>query len=447
MGIEGYNLTKLFKPIVHNPGISYAVLFVVPSLVTTSISVLLFSLLRGFSAEQLNHLSVMMFTAIIISLVAAAGIQLLIYRITEDHEFFKEDAARRGIKIGILCTAMIAWILLAIGTLYFQNVLNFSTTDFLTVIVLTLIYSAIWVITSAFWAAEKNHYPAALFVIGYAWIFVCTYGAYQINHDYTLLGFTVGSGFFLVLSWLVALRAFGKPATAHDLLADLRQMGHLALQNKSAIVFNIIYVIALFLDKILVWVVEGRAAGEGLKIVGPYTEGAFLGLIPLLSIGVVAYFSNKTKALMENRFKGTFTEIQSRIEIYKSAYQKGFITLLFSGCVLGIIVVLIGYQFITQSNVMAILITVVCGAIMFSGIIFNSMVLPVFGKGSVSVAAVAAVLAVEIASYHFIATNNLYAALAFFSGSLIGFGISTVYTLYMFSNFEFNMFSVLIKAQ
>jgi hypothetical protein len=84
---------------------------------------------------------------------------------------------------------------------------------------------------------------------------------------------------------------------------------------------------------------------------------------------------------------------------------------------------------------------------MFSGIIFNSMVLPVFGKGSVSVAAVAAVLAVEIASYHFIATNNLYAALAFFSGSLIGFGISTVYTLYMFSNFEFNMFSVLVKAQ
>ncbi len=447
MSIEGYNLTRLFKPIVNNPGVRQAVLYVVPSLLTTSISMLLFSLLRGFSAEQMNHLSITMFTAIIISLTAAAGMQLLVYRIIEDHDYFNEDAARRGIKTGILCTAIISLILLVIGTPYFLNVLNFSVTDFLTVIVLTLIYSAIWVVTSAFWAAEKNYYPAALFAIGYAGIFACTYGAYQINHGYTLAGFTLGSGILLVLCWLGALRAFGKPAAVHNLRADLRRIGHLAAGNRGAILFNILYVIALFLDKISVWAVQGHAAGEGLKILGPYTEGAFLGLIPMLSIGVVAYFSSKTKTLVENRFKGTFKEIQNRIQTYKSAYQKGFITLLLSAYILGIIVVLIGYRFITQTDVITIMITVVCGAVMFSGIIFNSMVLPVFGRSSVSVAAVLAVIAAEIAAYPLIATNIENAALGFFFGSLIGFGISTFYTLYLFSNFEFNMFNVLVKSQ
>jgi Putative exopolysaccharide Exporter (EPS-E) len=447
MSIEGYNLTRLFKPIVNNPGVRQAVLYIVPSLATTSISMLLFSLLRGFNAKQMNHLSITMFTAIIISLTAAAGIQLLIYRIIEDHEYFTDDAARRGIKTGILCTTIISLILLATGTHYFLNALNFSGTDFLNVIVLTLIYSAIWVITSAFWAAEKNFYPAALFGIGYAGIFACTYGAYQINHGYTLAGFTMGSGFLLVLCWLGALRAFGKRENAHNLRADLRRIGHLAASNKGAILFNILYVIALFLDKIFVWSSQGQASGEGLKILGPYTEGAFLGLIPMLSIGVVAYFSSKTKTLVENRFKGTFTEIQNRIETYKSAYQKGFITLLVSAYVLGIIVAVIGIRFIVQTDVLTILITVVCGSIMFSGIIFNSMVLPVFGKSSVSVGAVLAVIAAEIVSYPFIAANVENAALGFFFGSLIGFAISTFYTLYLFLNFEFNMFNVLVKSQ
>jgi hypothetical protein len=283
--------------------------------------------------------------------------------------------------------------------------------------------------------------------MGYAGIFACTYGAYQINHGYTLAGFTIGSGFLLVLCWLGALRAFGKSVKAHNLRADLKRIGHLAAHNRGAILFNTLYVIALFLDKIFVWSVQGQASGEGLKILGPYTEGAFLGLIPMLSIGVVAYFSSKTKTLVENRFKGTFTEIQNRIEIYKSAYQQGFITLLLSAYILGIIVALIGYRFITQADVMAIMITVICGAVMFSGIIFNSMVLPIFGKSNVSVGAVLAVIAAEIAAYPFIGTNVENAALGFFFGSVIGFGISTVYTLYLFSNFEFNMFNVLVKSQ
>jgi hypothetical protein len=422
-------------------------LFIVPSILATSVSILLFSLLRGLSPEQMNHLSIIMFTAIIISLAAAAGIQLLIYRIIEDHEYFVEDAARRGIKTGILCTLIISLILLAIGTPYFLNVLNFGVTDFLAAIGLTLIYSAVWVITSAFWAAEKNYYPAVFFAIGYAGIFACTYGAYRINHGYALAGFIIGSVFLLVLAWLGALRAFEKPAKAHSMRADLTRIGHLAAQNKSAILFNILYVIALFLDKILVWVVEGHAAGNGLQIVGPYTEGAFLGLIPMLSIGVVAYFSSRTKTLVENRFKGTLTEIQDRIGTYKSAYQKGFITLLSSAFIMGIIVALICYRFIAQAHVLAILIMVICGAIMFSGIIFNSTVLPIFGKSSVSVAAVLAVIAAEITTYPFIATNVENAALGFVFGSLIGFMISTFYTLYLFSNFEFNMFSVLLKSQ
>ena len=437
MGIEGYNLTKLFKPIVNNPGIRQAVLFIVPSLVTTTISILLFSLLTDFNSTQLNHLSITIFAAIIISLVGAAGMQLLIYRIIEDHEYFTEDAAMRGIKTGILCTVIP----------YFLNVLNFSAADLLIVIILTLIYSAIWVITSAFWAAEKNLYPAALFAIGYIGIFACTYGAYKINFSYTLAGFAIGSCFLLVLCWIGARKAFGKQAVVQNVRADLRRIRHIASQNAGAILFNIIYVLAVFLDKIFVWIVQGRAAGGGLSILGPYTEGAFLGLIPMLSIGVVAYFSIKTKVLVENRFKGTLIEIQNRIGAYKSAYQKGYVTMLLAAYILGIIVALLGYRFIGNTSVIPVLVTVICGSIMFSGIIFNSMVLPVFGKSSVSVAAVLAVIIGEIVSYPFIATNVWYAALGFFIGSLIGFSISTFYTLYLFSRFEFNMFNVLVKNQ
>jgi len=447
MSIEGYNLTKLFKPIVNNPGIRQAVLFIVPSLITTSISMLLFSLLTDFNAAQLNRISITIFTAIIISLVGAAGMQLLIYRIVEDHEYFTENAAMRGIKTGILCSVIISMIMVAIGTPYFLNVLNFSGVNLLIVIILTLMYSVIWVITSAFWAAEKNLYPAALFAIGYIGIFACTYGAYKINASYTLAGFTSGSAFLLILCWAGAKKAFRKQTGVQNVRADLGRIRHMASQNAGAILFNIIYVLAVFLDKILVWIVQGRAAGSGLSIIGPYTEGAFLGLIPMLSIGVVAYFSSKTKVLVENRFKGTLIEIQKRIGEYKSAYQRGFISMLLAAYILGIIVALLGYRFIGNTSVIPVLVTVICGSIMFSGIIFNSMVLPVFGKSSVSVAAVLAVIIGEIVSYPFIATNVWYAALGFFIGSLIGFSISTFYTLYLFSRFEFNMFNVLVKNQ
>ena len=447
MSIEGYNLTKLFKPIVNNAGIRQAVLFIVPSLITTSISMLLFRLLTDFNAVQLNHLSITIFAAIIISLVGAAGIQLLIYRIVEDHEYFTADAAMRGIKAGILCAGIISMILVIIGIPYFLNILNFSALGLLLIIILTLIYSAIWVITSAFWAAEKNYYPAALFAIGYIGIFAFTYGAYKIHYTYTLAGFMFGSGFLLILCWIGAGKAFGKPAAAKNLRADLRRIQHLASQNAGAIVFNIIYVLAVFLDKIFVWTAQGRAAGNGLSILGPYTEGAFLGLIPMLSIGVVAYFSSKTKVLVENRFKGTLSEIQNRITTYKSSYQKGFIAMLLTAYILGIIVALFGYRFIGDKTVIPILITIICGSIMFSGIIFNSMVLPVFGRSNVSVAAVLSVIAGEIASYPFLTMNVWYAAFGFFMGSLIGFSISTLYTLYLFSNFEFNMFNVLVKNQ
>lgn len=447
MSIEGYNLTKLFKPIVNNPGVRQAVLFIVPSLITTGISMLLFSLLRDFSSAQLNNLSITIFAAIIISLTAAAGMQLLIYRIIEDREYFAQGAAIRGIKAGILCTIVISLILLAIGTPYFLKVLNYSIINFSFIIILTLLYSVIWVITSAFWAAEKNLYPAALFAAGYLGIFICTYGSYQIHPAYSLAGFTTGSIFLLLLSWLGALRAFEKPSFTPDLLADLRRIGHLASQNMGAILFNILYVLAVFLDKIFVWISQGRASGEGLTILGPYTEGAFLGLIPMLSIGVVAYFSSKTKVLVENRFKGTFTEIQNRIEIYRYQYRNSFIIMLLTALVLGILISLFSYLFIADKNVIPILITVVCGSIFFSGIIFDSMVLPVFKKSSVSVISVLTVIAAEIISYHFIAINIWYASLGFYFGSLIGFSISSVYTLQLFSNFEFNMFSVLIKSQ
>jgi hypothetical protein len=121
--------------------------------------------------------------------------------------------------------------------------------------------------------------------------------------------------------------------------------------------------------------------------------------------------------------------------------------MLLAAYILGIIVALLGYRFIGNTSVIPVLVTVICGSIMFSGIIFNSMVLPVFGKSSVSVAAVLAVIIGEIVSYPFIATNVWYAALGFFIGSLIGFSISTFYTLYLFSRFEFNMFNVLVKNQ
>lgn len=475
MSSAGYNITKLSRPVARRSGVRQAALFIVPSLVITGISIVLFSLLTNFTQPQLNHLSISIFAAIIVSLLAAAGIQLLVYRIVEDHEYFSDGPAKRGIKAGILAASVISLILVAALLPYFILVLNFTYTEFLIVVILTLLYTATWVITSAFWASEKYLYPAIIFTLGYLGIFAFTYGAYRLNPEYTTVGYALGTGFLFLVAIIGAIQAFPKPLVSQKLRRDFTRIRHLWSQNLAAFSLGIFFVLALFADKIIVWVAQGRASGQGLTIPGYYTAGAFLGLIPTLSIGVIAYFSAKTKRLVDERYQGTYKEIQQRIRVYKSEYVKNFTLTLCVAFVLAAAVSLVGYYYISDTNVFPILVTIAAGSIFFSGIIFNSMVLPLFGKYNVTLAAVLVIIFAVIITYPlleakvwftilefiiarfkyfgvnlsfpFIQVNMWYSSLGFLIGSFIGFLISSSNTLHLFSKFEFNMFRFLLKSQ
>ena len=177
---------------------------------------------------------------------------------------------------------------------------------------------------------------------------------------------------------------FRRPDSHHGILEDYFGLGPLISQSSAAIMFNILYVLAIFLDKVIVWVYQGTNTGQGLSVSGPYTQGAFLGLIPMLSIGVVAYFARRTQSLVDNRYTGTYNDIQKRILKYKHIYTGSVTAISLITIGLTAIVALFSYYLINDVRVMQVLLTVAAGSVFFVLIIFNSGVLAIFGKTSTS---------------------------------------------------------------
>ena len=441
------DLKQVYKPEPKNSNVNQAILFILPSIVITIISILLFGQLNVFPEPNHNIFLVTVISAIILSLVGMAGMQMLMYRIIDDRDHYIDGTAIRAIKMGLIYSCTVSIILAAIISPFLLNVLHFSITDFLYFALLLFLFSSTWIIISAFWAAERFKYPAIIFTIAYIVIFGFTYTAYRINSVYTLTGYILGTTTLLLLSFFTAIRVFPKPRLDHALSSDFSKLPKIISLNNAPILFNIFYVLAIFLDKIIVWVNQGLQTGQGLVVTGNYTTAAFLGLIPLFSIAVVAYFTSRTKSIVQDRYKGTFSEIQKGLKEYERIYRTSLGAMLLIAMLLTILAVISGYVLTGNTQILQILLTIAMGSICFSVIIFNSTVLVIFGKGSISAIAVLKIVIAELITIPFVRYEIWYASLGFLVGSFVGSIVSLSVTLQMLSRFEYKMFRLLLKPQ
>jgi len=446
MSGTGFEMKEVLRAEPKHSSVNQAMLFILPSIVVTLISIILFTQLTALTDQQRHIFSVTIIAAIILSLVGMAGMQLLIYRIIDDRDNDMNGAARRSTNVGIRYSIIFSIIMVALVSPYFLIVLHFSLMDFFYFAYLLFLYSAIWVIVSVFWAAERYKYPAIIFTFSYLAIFAFTYAAYEFNPAYAISGYTFGTTVLLLMFLLASKIIFRKPDPYHKLSKTFTRLTKLIPQNSAAIMFNIFFVLAIFLDKIIVWVYQGVMTGQGLSVTGPYTEGTFLGLIPMFSIAVTAYFTRRTKLLVDNRYNGTFSEIRKGIEEYKRVYWTSMRAMLLITVGLIVIVTSLVLFLINDPQVLRILLTYSIGCIFFVVIIFNSSVLVIFGKSSISTYAVLAVIIGELATIPLVSINVWYCSLGFLIGSFTGFLISLLSTIRLFSNYEYNMFGFLLKT-
>jgi uncharacterized membrane protein len=447
MSGTGFEMKQTSRPKPESGNVSRGILFILPSIVITVVSIILFSQLTSFTPQQQNIISITIIAAVILSLVGMAGIQVLIYRIVESRGDYADGAASRSIRIGVTYSFVFSIVVAALASLVFLNVLHFSFTDFIYFAALLFLFSSTWILVSAFWASGKYGHTAAIFIVSYLVIFAFTYFAYQINHTYAITGYTAGTAVLFLAFLMSSAMIFQKPETTHKFSEDFFKLSNLISQSSAAIMFNILYVLAIFLDKIIVWVSQGAATGQGLTVAGPYTQGAFLGLIPMLSIAVVAYFARRTQPLVDERYNGTLDDIKKRIQKYKHIYWAGVRSIVFITVMLTVVTALLSYFFINDSQVMPVLLTVAAGSVFFVLIIFNSGVLAIFGKTSTSTYAVLMIIIFELLTIPFVSYNAWYCSLGFLIGSFIGFLMSIVPIDELFSNYEYNIFRLLLKIK
>ena len=446
MSGTGFALKETSKAGPIFPNVNRAILFILPSIVITAVSIALFSQLTSFTQSQHNIFAITIIAAIILSLVGMAGMQVLIYRIVESRDYYADGAAVRSIRIGMVFSFFVSVIIATMAYPYFIYILLFSITDFLYFCGLLFLFSSTWVIVSVFWASEKYGASAVIFTLSYLIIFVLTYGAYQVNPVYAILGYIGGTAVLFLVFILTSIVIFRRPDSSRKLSRDFSKLPKLISQNSTAIMFSIFYVLAIFLDKIIVWVYEGITTGQGLLVTGPYTAGSFLGLIPMFSIAVIAYFTGRTKSLVDDRYNGTYSAIHQKIEKYKYIYQTSFRAMWLIAFVISAIVASLSYFLINDFQVLRILLTISLGSVFFVVIIFNSVVLVIFGKYSISIYAVLAVIIFELAAIPFVSADVWYCSLGFLIGSFTGFLISFLPINRLFSSYEYNMFSLLIKS-
>lgn len=420
-----------------------AVLFVIPLLAITAISMLLFSLLTGFTTEQYNDFSIIVMAALFFSLLGSAGIQVVIYRVMDDRENFREAAPLRAVRLGALYSLVPSIFLAGVMSVYFVYGLLLPLDYVLHFVTLILMYSLIWILLSGFWAADEFRYPPLVFVSGYLVVSALTYLAHRVDPGLTISGYTAGVAVLLIMAWVTTSRVFRYPLGIPRLREDAAPARQLATHNKASIVFNILYVLAIFLDKVIVWITEGVASGAGIMLIGTYTNGSFLGLTPLLGIAGIAYFSSRTRLLVDNRYEGTLSHIERRAREYRRLYWKNLRSMLAFSFGILVFTAFFARVFIFDETVVKVLLTTGIGALFLLVIVYNSAVLPLFGKSVNSMLAILAVCLGEAAAIPFVTTDTWFAALGFLAGGFAGALISFIPTARQLSNFEYSIFRFL----
>ncbi len=412
-------------------------LFAIPSIVVTVVAVTLFAQLRGFTMEQFNRFTVTLLAAVILSLIGTAGIQVLLHRIIRDGEA-SGLAIHHALRFGLTAALAVSTALGIVFYPYFTNILGFSYMSYAYFVILLVMHSIVWVIMAVFWATEKYQYPAVIFSFAYLSLFGLTYGLHLLEPRLTLVGYTAGVTLLLLYSALAVRRAFvpGKAAAQPGGLST----GKLFRESLVAMLFHVFYAIALFLDKIIVWVWLGMLVGSGIVVSGSYTVGAFLGLMPTLSASMIVYLEAKTGNLLGNLFEGRLVDIRWRTAEYKRYYWKCLaMTFIAAVIILGAVAVAVAY-FMRSPEINRILLTVGAGAVLFSLAIYNAFILPFFGKMHVSLAAMLLACLAELASIPFLRLDIWFAAVGFLAGSLLAFAVTQLAIMRFFSVFDFNIF-------
>ena len=428
---------------VNKPSVARAGLFIFPAVVVTLVSVLLFEHLKGLPAEGFNAFSVTILVAIVTSLVSVTAMQILVYRIVEDHNYFKESPGARSVWIGLAYCLLSTLAISTIMYFFLMRVAGVTTQDFFYFAVLHFLFSAIWVLTSAFWATGRYLYPSLVFSISYVFVYIFTYVTYRLAPSEIIVGYALGIGLLFVILLFGAARVFPWPKSGLKLFRDLVNLPKIDNLTRWAIAFSILYTLSIFLDKILVWIYQGAQTGSGLLVTGTYTTGAFLGLVPLFSVGTAAFFTSRTQQLVDDRYKGTLSALERRSARYQQIYWKIFgITLLVAVGLL--LVVVAGSMLFNQSSdTISVIVILGIGCIFLSGIVFNSSVLPILGLTAYSVLAVSVVVIAELAAYPFFSHDVRFAAVGFAAGSFTGFVISCMVTRRGLSHFSSNIFRLL----
>ena len=454
MAAPSVNLKLLIEKLsrtIDKAAFSHSALFIVPSLVTTFASCGLFFLLRGYADSKLNSLSAILMAAVVLSLLFTAGIQFVIYQIAgeaslSDNKMAARSSVRRAIVLGIVFSIAFSIAGSGIAYPYFKFVLNVSTLEFSYFVMLLGFYSIIWVLTSAFWASGQYKVPALIFSISYGLAFALSYLLYRLSPGYIICGFIAGIAVLLVLSSLTSWKAFGGRQDNRKLLKDILETPKLISKDHWGILFQTFFIIALFLDKIIIWVSQGMKEGSGLQIIGPYTTAAFIGLVPTVSVAALAYFAEKIKPLSKEMYKGTLSDIERRIEEYRRYYMRGLWTMLVSGLIILALSVGLSAYIINDTKVTMIALTIATGTLFFQVILYNSFVLPIFGKSHISTVSVAVVCMAEALTALFVSNDIWFAALGFLAGSFVGFLISHLSTTRLLSEFHYNAFHAFYPA-
>ncbi len=404
--------------------VARSVLFVLPQVIVTAATLVLFNLLTDLTAQDYNRLSVTLLASVILSLLTTPLTQLPLRRAIETWP--KQGAAvRRGLRQGLGYAFVLALTLSALAYPVFIWVLHYPLEYYGYFAVLLLLSSLTWTFMAAFWLTQRYAYPALIFTVSYIILFALTYGAYLLDPRYTLAGYTGGIFVLAVTSGVAVLSVFGRKPWERDLAAPAPpELRPPLTYDLGVVLFQTLYTLALFLDKMVVWLWQSYTTWSQPVIVSPYTVGSFYGLVPIFAVATTVYFAVQAQPLVNVLYEGRLADIEARVRAYKRYYWRTFwATLLLALALLGGVALAV---LLLQGSgpVLKYLLLVGGGTVFFALIVVNAAVLPLFGQNRVALLAVGGVIAAELGSILFLPRGVGYAGGGYLLGSLAGFLLS-----------------------
>ena len=448
MGAPSVNLKLIIEKVrssIDRAALAHGIQFYIPTLVTTLASVALFALLVGLGEADLNTAEALIMSSVILSLLSSASMQFAVYRTVDETEVSETPTLKNGfigkvVLLASIFTAIISAAIAGLAHIFLSNAFSLSPMESLSFLILTVLYSVTWVLLAAVWATGHHRHPAIVFSLSYFAVFALGYSLSSLGAEFVVWGYVGGIGLLFISLAVAAVRLFAALRPGKPWGSVVSTFFHLVTRSAWGMLFQTLFVVALFLDKIIVWTAQGSAAGTGLQVIGTYTTGSFLGFLPTVSLVASAYFTERIKTASKGMYGGTFKDIKNRVSHYKRLYRSGITTMMIMGLVVLAGVILLSAYVIDDPEVVTVATTIGASILLFQIIVSNSAVLSVFNKNYLSALAMLAVCCGEGLSAFFVSYDVWYAALGFLAGSLLGLLISHISTVNVLSKFEYNAF-------